>query len=331
MGFQELDDFLSQPGHREDIISEGVMPVRSRVVVAGPPKIRKTTLITQMALELASGTPFLGLFDIPKPTACILAELEIDEDSYRERLALARQTIYNIQPGFLFIGGPQPLLIDTPQGSSQLVSEITSKQPKVVILDPLYNLHTKNEDKASEIKPVLMFLDKLVREYSVSFVLIHHTSKGRTDNKGRRVDLGMDSIRGSNALYGWADSVLLMDEVPGQDNIILRFWLRHGAIDPVVLTLVKDTFTFTAQPQGQPTTVHEQAVSALLKSARNRKMEYQSLIAGIRTKTNSSERTAQRAIASMKKKALIAETGEGRARRTVYLLAPPKDQWFLLE
>lgn len=329
--FQELSDFLAQPATHEDIIAEGIMRKPSRVIVAGPPKIRKTMLVTQMALELVSGTPFLGLFDIPKHTPCMVAELEVDEESYIERVSAAKSTMYNIPDNYLWIGGPQPLLIDTPQGCSELSSEIVKKQPSVVILDPLYCLHTKDEDKSSQIKPVLMFIDKLVRDYKVSFVIVHHTKKGQTDSRGRHIDLGMDSIRGSNALYGWADSILLMDEIPGQDNILLRFWLRHGQIDPVILTPSKTTFTFTATSQGQPTTVDEQAIVSILLGSKSSRLSLQSLISNVRAKTGHSERHVRRAMSSLQKKALIATRGDGKSKRIVHLLAEPNKGWFLLE
>lgn len=331
---QDVDTFVAEPSRRSDqmdIIAEGIMPLKSRMVIGGAPKAGKTTIATQIALELASGTPVLGLFDVPRPVSVMMIQLELDEDSFRERMISARDTVYNLRPNMLAIITTGKLFLDTPEGSKELTEALNMFRPRVLVLDPLRKLHLGDEDNASHMIRLLNFLDNLRDSYGLSFIITHHAHKPRMDARGRVIDEGMDALRGSNAIAAWADSILMIQEHPNYpDNKILTFTLRHGLVDPVVLTPVQDKFIFTGQLQGQPIGSDEKTIVDILKSCVNQVADYDTLVASVSSKTGHSKRHVRRALSSLKKKALIAQSGDGRQKRNVYLLSPPRDTWFLL-
>ena len=332
MPVYEIHDFLRLKFVREDIISDGILPTECRMVVGALPKIGKTTLVTQLALELASGTPFLGLFDVDRPYPVQIIQQELSDEAYYERLILAKPNFGAIQTGFLSILNSRSLQIDTPAGRGEIENYITSWRPRVVIFDPLYKIHSKNEDKASEMHSVLNVLDSLIDKYKVAVILVHHLKKPTTDFRGRSVDLGMSELRGSSSLAAWADSILMMAPHPStKGDIVLSFWLRHGQVDPVILSPIDGKFTFDAQSQGHPTGQDEQAIVGILKNAPRNTIDHQALVAAVISQTGHSKRAIQMAMSSLRKKYLVAATGIGREKRKVYLLTSPRDQWFLLD
>jgi hypothetical protein len=326
-------DFLSLVISRQDIIAEGILPLESKMVLGGQSFLGKTKLITQIALEIASGTPALGLFNIDRPYKTLLIQQELGEGAFHDRFVPAMGTIYNLQPGFLTIVNVFNLQVDDANGRANLTRLLQAFHPEVLIFDPLYKIHTQDEDKASQMQRVFNILDDIIRDFHLSVIIVHHRKKAHIDPRGREIDLGLSDLRGSGQISIWADSVLMLSKHPASktDELILSFDLRHGQVDPVILTPIDNTFTFSARPQGQPTGADEQAIISILNATSRGVADYQSLLAGVKAKTLHSESYIRRALSSLKKKALIAEAGQGRSKRQIFLLAPPRDQWFLLD
>jgi hypothetical protein len=242
-------------------------------------------------------------------------------------------TIYNLQPGFLTIVNVFNLQVDDTNGRANLTRLLQAFHPEVLIFDPLYKIHTQDEDKASQMQRVFNILDDIIRDFHLSVIIVHHRKKAHIDPRGREIDLGLSDLRGSGQISIWADSVLMLSKHPASKTgeLILSFDLRHGQVDPVILTPIDNTFTFSAQPQGQPTGADEQAIISILNATSRGVADYQSLLAGVKAKTLHSESYIRRALSSLKKKALVAEAGQGRSRRQIFLLTPPRDEWFLLD
>src|SRR5205807_1405922 len=53
------------------------------------------------------------------------------------------------------------LLIDEAEGQARLVAEILRVQPVLVVLDPLVRMHSADEDRAKEMRPILRFIRRL--------------------------------------------------------------------------------------------------------------------------------------------------------------------------
>lgn len=74
-------------------------------------------------------------------------------------------------------------------------------QPSIVMVDPLVTFANCNENDAGEMSRFLRVID-IARERGAAVLVLHHTTK--EDDQGRV------RVRGSTALEGWADTVVLL-------------------------------------------------------------------------------------------------------------------------
>jgi hypothetical protein len=88
-------------------------------------------------------------------------------------------------------------------------------------------------------------LDRLIQEYRIAIELVHHTGKPAQGDPRQ----GGHRLRGSSALFGAADSVVLLDRTA--EAWALSFELRH-AEEPPPMTLQRSPalwYSFSGQPE----------------------------------------------------------------------------------
>lgn len=254
----------------ECIISDGILPRESRVIIGGDEKIGKTILVTQMALDIASGMPFLGLFDIPSAKKVVLIQAEVPQREYRRRLGKSvKRYSRKISSGYLTIIGAPVLDIESATGHNLLRNIIAETNAEVIIFDPMYKFHSRDEDRAGEMKHVLAVLDSLIAEYDISVVMTHHLRKPFMSTSGRVVRMGTKEISGTSLLTRWADSLLVA--TPNPPKVVLDMVLRHAEEDipRVILTLNRNNVLFDAEIPGGPTAA-EAVILALVAGGTTR-------------------------------------------------------------
>src|SRR4051812_16710172 len=75
--FELLDSAEFATGnYQPEWLVEGVLVRGQPAVVAGPSKCMKTSALVDLAVSLATGTPFLGRFDVPRPERVALVSGE---------------------------------------------------------------------------------------------------------------------------------------------------------------------------------------------------------------------------------------------------------------
>lgn len=149
----------------------------SLVLLAGPPKIGKTTIAMALAKAIAQGRPFAG-FPMDQAAAGFLSF----DDSPGEILAtLDRHADVNqTTPLYLSFGGDP---IDTPSGQEQIENFlIKHKGEAVLFIDSLHAAIRKSQTK--DARAVRKFIDPLKRiaERAGTIILLHHT-----DSRGNQI------------------------------------------------------------------------------------------------------------------------------------------------
>lgn len=222
-------------------MGRGVLPVHAKLVIGGEPKARKSYFVLNVAIDLARGRPLFGayydsdtgmnqkpIFPVTKAYKVLYIENEIGHEGLQERL-------------FPMLGGvlddPMPLYItsrnlslrmDEPEGKKLLAEQIASVQPDVVIIDPLAKFHHLDENSSQEMGYVLRTGDEWMRDFGCSVIYVHHT--GHQNPQAPRV--GGDKLRGSTAIFGDADSIIIVENTSGKNSpeptLKLTFELRRG-------------------------------------------------------------------------------------------------------
>lgn len=176
-------------------LAKDLLPVGMMGAITGESNSYKSFLTLALAQSVATGTPFLGHFEIQKQGKVLIIDEEnnrrIIEKRFKDMGVAAHENII-----FLSQCGIQLDHTTHIQKLNQLVDEIN---PALVILDSLVRFHGKDENSASEMRQVMKAIGSLVAEER-SVIFIHHHKK-----EGIGKNSGSNSVRGSTDIFNALD------------------------------------------------------------------------------------------------------------------------------
>lgn len=182
--------------HGEEWLIEGLWEYDSVGLIVAPPKSYKSTLITNMAVAVASGKPFDGRKVIQGGVLILQGENSLVAEKSR----------------MMNIAGTTDLPIYYVQSSINLDNievlkrTIIENSIKMLVIDPLYLLFgSGNMNHQVDVTPKLRTLTELRKETGCSIILVHHTRK--TDGSS---DLSTSDINGSGFFEGWYESLIML-------------------------------------------------------------------------------------------------------------------------
>lgn len=182
--------------HGEEWLIEGLWEYDSVGLIVAPPKSYKSTLITNMAVAVASGKPFDGRKVIQGGVLILQGENSLVAEKSR----------------MMNIAGTTDLPIYYVQSSVNLDNievlkrTIIENSIKMLVVDPLYLLFgSGNMNHQVDVTPKLRTLTELRKETGCSIILVHHTRK--TDGSS---DLSTSDINGSGFFEGWYESLIML-------------------------------------------------------------------------------------------------------------------------
>jgi len=174
----------------QEWLIEGLLPTFSEGAAGylfGPPKARKSMLLSDLALSVATGTPALGHFKVRKSGTVVGF---FAEDQKSETARRIRQLAYgrNIEmPENLFLIDIETLCLDDEQEQRRLDATLrTIKDLAFVWLDPMIRLHQVNDNKAEELGPIHTFLRGLSRRCPSATIVLATTQTSLETIEGRR-------------------------------------------------------------------------------------------------------------------------------------------------
>lgn len=194
-------------------------------IVGGEPKCCKSFLALDIAVSVASGTPCLRRFGVPRAGRVLLYAAEDALHIVRRRLdgiceaagvALADLDI-------LVITAPT-VRLDMDADRRNLAETVERLKPRLLILDPFVRLHRIDENASGEVAPILAYLRELQRRHGVAVLLVHHAKKGAGNARAGQ------ALRGSSEFHAWGDSNLyLRRDGDGCDGDQLTLSVEHRA------------------------------------------------------------------------------------------------------
>ena len=182
-------------------------------VVAGPGSAGKSSLMCTWAVAAALGEE-CGGFKPVGPLRVLTYNVEDDNDEQKRRFSAALRPFGRGSAalrGKVIRCGPTGLgtllerdpvtgaMVMTPAWAA-LCKRIADEKPDLVILDPLVELHSLDENDNTALRLVVAHLRELAQHYNCAVVLIHHVRKGAVAGD-------VDAVRGAGALVGAARSV----------------------------------------------------------------------------------------------------------------------------
>lgn len=223
-------DLLKEPEEPDTWLVEGLVRDATLGLVVGPPKTYKSFFVQEMAVSLATGMPMFGAYEVPEPVNVIY----VQEESARRFLRRRFRSIlagHELHPGALkdslYAVTNEHFRLDEPAQLERLIKEgIEAFDAKVVIFDPLRELHWQDENKAEAMMPILSALKSIRDAYGVNIQLVHH------NNKNPAYTSPADSIRGSTAIWGAMDSGIFLSTTDREDEMKVQVVLKEGGQVP---------------------------------------------------------------------------------------------------
>jgi len=198
---------------------EGLLYERTFTIMGGDPKSGKSMLSLQLALGVVTGKPVLG-FEIAKRGPAVLLQADMGEGYFGHVVKqLARGMGIDLNAEL-----PHPIHhvcrtgIDLQDAKirSVLLAEISKLKPAIVVLDPLRDIHSGNENASEELKNPLDFCLELRNQLGTLVILIDHVVKPSAKSVSRPAGY---ALRGSGSKFGRADSVLVVRDVGGKSEV----------------------------------------------------------------------------------------------------------------
>lgn len=201
----------------------GLLDRGSKVAITGEPKIGKSRFILNLAYCLALKEPFIDI-DILRAARVLFVQFEVSEARFHQRvIGLARS--FKLSPTAnvpLYFSTLPNLALDSGAGLERFERLVQACKPDVVFLDPLYKIHTREENSASDMQAELYNrLDEIIITHNVSVILAHHVNK-RSDVKG------WARVRGTGQLPAWVDGLITLDRPSHNADIEATALLRSG-------------------------------------------------------------------------------------------------------
>jgi len=204
-------DFMYKDLAMPEFMVKGVWQDKSVGIMAGEPKTMKSMMAIDMGLSVATGTGFLGSFATNQGAVLYIQE-EINTADVKNRVFKMSEakgitnTHRNFIPDLNFhVINNVGFDITTREHRVVIEHQIEKLNIKLLILDPMYMmLGDKDENSATELRPVLQWLTSLRERYECSVLLIHHFKKSDSKRVGQR-------MRGSSILHAWVECGLYLE------------------------------------------------------------------------------------------------------------------------
>lgn len=208
---------------------EGLIHRGSTMVYGGGSKTNKTFALIDLAVSVASGTPW---WDLKTSQGKVLyMDLELQPSFFRERLdqisdakgvqicALDEIDVWNLRGH----------ATDLSALTEEIIARIKDTPYSLIVIDPIYKvLGNRDENSAGDINSLMNELDKIAVASNATIVVGHHFSKGNQAGKE-----SMDRISGSGVFGRSPDAIVIITKHEQDDVYTVETTLRnHKRLDP---------------------------------------------------------------------------------------------------
>lgn len=222
-----LEDIVAVPPTQWLI--DGALPKDGIALLSGLPGVGKTWLSLSLALNVCAGGSWMGrkaqegrVLYLDEENATSLLSERLRKLSYTYGSPGADKLRFLVSKGMSF---------SNPEKLKELRALIDEFRPSLIIVDSLVRVHSGEENSSGDMSRVFLEMRKLINDFSLCFLLLHHESKmayGR-DNEDRDPTAG--DMRGSNEITASADAAYSLVRRKGALSLF-NTKLRCGELIP---------------------------------------------------------------------------------------------------
>lgn len=217
-GLRSVHDLLVDFPHLRPPVLVGLLREGEILNVISSPKVGKSWLVTDLAIAVATGRPWLGLFDTHRGEVLIL-DNELHGATTASRIpqvALARGIPVDEFAHAVFVENVRGNLVDIFELEAYF-NRIEPGRFTLIILDALYRFMPRDMDENANAAMASAYnqIDRYAQRLRSAFALVHHTTKGTQGDKSI-TDVGAGAGSQSRA----ADTHLIL-RPHEQDGIVV--------------------------------------------------------------------------------------------------------------
>ena len=229
--FEPALDLIRRPHPPTVWLVRGLVVEGGTLVVSGEPKTGKSWVLTEIAIAVASGSRAFGEFDVDEPGAVAYFYAEDQAPAVAAHLRslsvgrgmsadVAVRNLY-VQPRGRFLDLTKDADLALVVASARRINRErrdAGRGPlKLLVLEPLRDLHSGEEDKSDSMGPIMRRLRCVGELLKCTVGIAHHSQKNTADASKRR---GGQKMRGSSAIHGSIDSGLYLSNPDGDERTI---------------------------------------------------------------------------------------------------------------
>lgn len=231
--FLPLGELVERFPKMKPVLIHGFLRRGETMNIIAPPKTGKSWLVTDLALSVATGTPWFG-FPCEKGKVLI-----IDNELHPETSANRIPKVVAAR-GIELKKVQDEIYVDNQRGRlgniEDLANQIEALKPygfKLIIIDAFYRAMPKGTDENDNgtVAGIYNLIDKYAAALDCAFVLIHHTSKGNQSLKAV-TDVGAGAGSQSRA----SDTHVILRRHKEQGAVVMESVVRSfPSVAPVCL------------------------------------------------------------------------------------------------
>lgn len=207
------------PGPAE--IVGGVLHRGSKMMLGGGSKSFKTWVLTDLALSVATGTPWWGMRTVAGRV--LMVNFELQEHFFRERCKMICKAKEIASAPLFDSWHLRGYAADLTELVPHFAARASGQNYDLIILDPIYKcLGERDENAAGDVAGLLNEVEALAVRTGAAVAFGHHFSKGNQSEKSAQ-----DRVSGSGVWARDPDSLITLTPHEADEHFAVDFTLRN--------------------------------------------------------------------------------------------------------
>jgi len=243
---QDVADLVDLDIPPRDILIDPILAKEEFSILSGPMKLGKSLIVQQMAMCIATGRDFL---DMPVTQGKVLMiQQEISLVGLKDRsIKMSSEFSKDDYRGKFFHLTDKGLKIKDENIPEWLSAAIEYIDPSLLIVDPLYTIHDKDENVGPQMMPIMMCFQNVIKKYGIAVLLVHHHGKKTlTEKEGGELHRGSSVIGAAsdnNLIYNRLSRRYDVDESGKRSNYATLLFELRNAEPPDPIKIYRDPST----------------------------------------------------------------------------------------
>ncbi len=241
-----------RPPSQEYIITNDILLDQGTLGIYAAEGAWKSMLAIDMMYRIATGKSWFGFDTIASPVYYF--QSEIPQRPLQKR-SIKYQLGNQITTDNCWLATDLYEKVDKGWGATLMERELDRTNPKVLIIDPLYNSTSTKLVDDYEVGLLLDRFNQWRKKYKCAIILIHH-NRQEEHSEGESYHYGTEEWFGSSRFKRWLDTMIYVKLVNDDENVVdlkLTFEkTRHteSKIQPIEIQARRSDLTFRRKTVG---------------------------------------------------------------------------------